>query len=169
MPIQLATPPAFTIELNPSLDIAYTPNDRLQRWIVRLQATGKVDVGLKATAAFEGQASCRGDPLHHPDSDERAALLLRRRAPARQGRFELGGKMTVATLEIGAEATAPATGRLGILCTAPAACTVDRGLQGAELHPQAANRRPRAREDLRLEPSIEVSIFVEGAMRVARS
>jgi hypothetical protein len=160
VPIQLATAPAFTFELNPAVDLDWADGS-LSRFVVSGQFKATVDGRLKVTAAFEGKVTCEKDlykiwiPVNGP-----ASLFVGGVVPV-GGAIDLSGKVTVATLEIGSKIEAQATAELGLECPG-VACTFKRTLTGTTGFAPTVDGPSLS--DLRLEPALEVSATLKVAI-----
>lgn len=163
LPVQLSTRPVFSVTVNPTLDVHYTPTGGLQRFILRAQPTIKVEGGVSLTAAFEGKISCSVDlfvyrvPVGGPLSAVIGGLV-----PVGVG-FELSGKLTVATLGLGSKLEARTNVAIGIECVAPAGCAFHRSLTNLPLQFTPTLDAPSI-GDVRLEPSLSTFGFVKASI-----
>jgi hypothetical protein len=157
IPLQLATAPAFTMELSPTLDIAWTEAEK--RFLAKAQATYKVAGSLKVTAGFSAQVACDKElfafriPVSGPLSFFVAGLV-----PVK-AQVALGGKLTVVEMELGSEATGTATVEAGLRCSPD--CSVGGSL-ATEVKWEPKMRAPTL--GLRVEPSIEAYAKLELAI-----
>lgn len=156
LPVQLSGAPAVSIDLNPILDLDWS-NGELRRFIVGGEVKGTAAGGFKVTAAFEGKLTCARDfysirlPIGGPLS-----LFVGGTAPIGAA-FEIAGKVTVSTLELGTKLEASAALELGLDC--PTTCAFQGKTTGtAAVTPTIDGPSLR---DLRLEPSFTASATVK--------
>ncbi len=163
LPVQLSTPPIFSVTVSPTLDLRYTPTGGLQRFIVRAQPTVKVEGGITLTAAFEGKVTCTVDlfvyrvPVGGPLS-----MVISGLVPVGVG-FELSGKLTVATLGLSVKEEATTNLAIGVECIAPAGCAFHKALTGSSLTFTPTLDAPSI-GDVRLEPSLSTFGFVKASI-----
>jgi hypothetical protein len=155
VPIQLSTPPLFTLTINPTLDVAVVGGN-LQRFVVKAEPTARVEAGLTLTAAFEGKVTCSRELLviriSGPPSP--LAFFLSGLLPIGAG-FELGGKITVASLGATSRVEVKAKAEVGIVCPAGGDCSFHRSLGDFTLAYTPTVTTPSL-GNLRLEPSFEL-------------
>jgi Tol biopolymer transport system component len=161
-PIELAGPPAFSFELAPSLDVLWTPDNRLERFIVRATPKFTLAAALKVTAAFEAKLECVMQLfVFQVPVGGALSMFIGGLVPVSAG-FEIGGKVTVATLSLGASATASTTMEAGLSCAA-AACELVKGLGEFNLTWTPTVDGPSL-GDARVEPTLEVFGKIEASI-----
>ncbi len=163
LPVQLSIPPRFSVTINPTLDILYTPSGGLERFVVRAEPTAKVEGGLTLTAAIEGKIECTVElfafrvPVGGPLS-----LVIGGLVPVGVG-FEAGGKVTLATLGLGYKVEAKTSAAIGIACPGGVNCALVKDL-GAFSVAFTPNIDAPGIGDVRLEPSVSAFGFVKASI-----
>jgi len=149
-------PPAFSVEISPSLDITYTPANGLERFVASATVKAKVAGGVKVTVAFEGKVSCEVELFQFRIPVGGAlSFFVSGLVPIKAG-LEIGGKLTVAGAELAAESSAEATISVGVVCPGGSACTLQRDISGEKREFKPKVDGP-SWTDLRLEPGFELS------------
>ena len=163
LPIELSTPPIFSVTVNPTLDVLYTPANGLERFVVRAEPTVKIEGGISLTAAFEGKIECKVElftfriPVGGPLS-----MVIGGLVPVGVG-FETGGKFTVATMGIGTKVEAKATTSIGVACPAGGSCAFVKQLGGVKVDATPTVDLPSI-GDVRVEPSLSAFGFLKAAI-----
>lgn len=161
LPIQFSAPPVFSVTVNPTLDVLYGPAG-LERFLVRAQPQVSFEGGVSLTAAFEGKIGCKVDlfvfrvPVGGPLS-----MVIGGLVPVGVG-FELGGKLTVATLGIGSRVTATTTAAVGVICPTTV-CRFHRELLTPTVSYTPTLNAPSI-GDARLEPGLSVFAFLKASI-----
>jgi len=162
LPITLSNPPGFTIEISPTLDIAWTPDDELVHWLVRAEPKATLNLGLAINAQFEAKVECKATFFEFPVPIAGfLSWLLGGVVPVGLG-FELGGKVVVATATVGGKVEASAKVAVGVAC-AIAGCSLDHSLTDTKVDPKWTFSLPSI-GNVRLQPSFEVSAFAEAEL-----
>ena len=118
LPMTLSAPPIFSATLNLGLDLVVTSANGLERFVITGAPAFKVEGGITATAAFEAKVECKVEllvlriPVGGPLS-----LVLGGLVPVGVG-FEVGGKVTVASVGLKTAADVGITNLLAIQRTA---------------------------------------------------
>lgn len=160
LPISLSGAPSFSIEVTPSLTLLYTPDGRLEKFLVNGTAKVKYSGGIKATVAFEGKVACEAILFQYiiPTTGP-LAFFLSGVVPIKAG-IELAGKVTLASAELSAEWSGEGTLSAGIACLAPAGCDLVHSSV-----PWKSEWKPKASgpsvANVRFEPSLELSVGAE--------
>lgn len=163
LPLTLGVPPLFKVALNNRLEVLYTKATGLERFVVHGEPSFAVELGLKATAAFEGKVTCEAEllivriPVGGPLS-----LFIGGLMPIGVG-AELGGKVTIATFGVSAKAEAKTTVDIGIACPGGVDCQLVK-----QFGPLATAFTPALDapgiQDLRLEPTLSTYGFVKASI-----
>jgi hypothetical protein len=162
LPLQLNAPPLFSLTVNPSLDVKYTPERGLERFVVRAEPTAKVESGITLTAAFEGKITCTVELfVFRIPVGGLLSLVFGGLVPIGAG-LEAGGKFTVATLGLGAKVEASIKAAIGVAC-AGGGCGGVQEFGDFTLKATAAADAPSI-GDVRLEPSLAMFGFVKLAV-----
>lgn len=156
LPIQLANAPAISIELNPILDLDWA-NGSLRRFVVGGELKGTIAGGFKVTTAFERKWTCARDfytitlPVGGP-----LAYFVGGHVPVGAA-FEIAGKVTLASLELGTKVELTGAVELGLDCPTTCAFT-GRTTGSATVTPTIDGP---SLGDIRLEPSFTASATVK--------
>jgi WD40-like Beta Propeller Repeat len=157
-PLQLAEPPSFTMAISPSLDIAWTPQDELVRWLIRAEPKATLNAGIKLNAQVEGKIECKATffeyriPIGGPLSWFLSGLV-----PVGLG-FALDGKILLASATIGGKVEASTTTTLGIACAI--VCGLVHEMGEVKLVPTWTFAAPSV-ANIRIQPSFEAYGFVK--------
>lgn len=163
LPLAITVPPAFTIAVNPRLDVVSTPANGLERVVLRTEPTFSADWGLKALFAFEGKITCEAKlfeikiPIGGP-----LALIIGGQFPVGVG-VEVGGKLTALSMGITWKASAKTTVDVGLACPGGTNCELVKTFGPLETSVVPTYDVPLL-TDLRLEPSVSTYAFVEAAI-----
>lgn len=163
LPIELSDPPTFTMTINPSLDIVWTPDNDLVHWLVRAQPKATLKVGLKINAEFEAEISCSATFFEYliPIAGI-LSWFVSGKVPVGLG-FELGGKVVAAGATVGGKVDASAKAALGLDCSVGTSCSLVDTLDTFKVEPTLSFVAPTI-SDVRLQPSFEVNGFVKAAI-----
>ncbi len=162
-PFKLTKAPSFQVALNPSIDLIWTKASGLERLVVHAAPTATMSATLAATIAFEGKITCEIElldiriPIGGPLSFFVGGIL-----PVGVG-AELGGKVTVATMSIGATVEAGAKASAGFDCPAGGSCTFARSIDNPTVTATPIVDAPSL-ADLRLQPSLAIFAFVKASI-----
>jgi hypothetical protein len=163
LPFTISEPPSFSMSVNPSLDVAWTPDTHLQHWLVRAQPKATLKVLLKITAEFEASIACKATFFEYVIPIGGAlSFFLSGKIPVGLG-FEASGKVVIASATIGGKVEASANAALGIDCASGVTCSFVNTLDGFKVDPKLTFVAPSIGE-LRLQPGFEVNGFVEAAI-----
>jgi hypothetical protein len=163
LPIALSDPPGFSMEINPSLDIAWSPDDELLHWLVRAEPKASVNVGLKINAQLEGKVECKATFFEYIIPIGGAlSWFVSGKVPIGVG-FELGGKVVLASATVGGKIEGKAKVALGIDCPATGNCSLVHSLDNFKVEPKWTFSAPNI-GNVRLQPSFEVNGFVKAAV-----
>ena len=162
LPMALTQPAVFSLKLTPSLDVAASATNGLERLIVKASPVFKLEASLGVTAAFEGKVECKHEmviyriPVGGPLS-----LIIAGLVTGGIG-LEASGKVTVATMGVSAKTETSADLTMGLDCPQGADCDFVRSLTGTStftptvILPSIGN--------LRVEPSLAGFGYVEFAI-----
>ena len=155
LPISILPSKPFRVDLTPSLETRFTPENGLERLVVHTVPTISAGLEVKALIAFEGKVTCELElfvfklPVSGP-----LALFVGGLVPVGIG-AELGGKLTFADMGIGASVSAKNTIDIGVVCEPGSACT-----SLAQAGPIETSFTPTLNgpglSDFRFEPSLTV-------------
>lgn len=153
LPVQVGTSPAFTVSQSFGLDLRFSGDHGLERFVVQGELGPRIEVGVDVTAGFEGSVECAKElfairiPIGGVLSFFVAGLV-----PVEVG-FAIGGKVSVASASLGIQAEATATAEIGVECPVGGSCEFVRSLTGnAKLEPQW---NVPTFTGVRFEPSVE--------------
>ena len=133
--IALSDPPSLTIDISPTLDVAYTPDDELEHWLIRAEPKATLNLGLKVNAQFEAKLSCKWTFGHViVPIGGFLSWLFGGDVPFGLG-FELAGKIVVATATLGGKVEATSTAVVGLACLPPAGCGLQHDLADVKVDP----------------------------------
>jgi len=122
LPIVLPAPPEFSFTMPNSLEYVDTPENGVEKLLVNGEPVFKVEVSLGVTAAFEGKVECEGTMgIITIPVGGLLAWVAGGQIPYGMG-IELSGKLTLATMSIGAKAEVKTTTKLGFQCAAATGC-----------------------------------------------
>ncbi|MBP5991137.1 MAG: Ig-like domain-containing protein [Piscinibacter sp.] len=160
LPIALSAPPLFSITINPSLDVLYTPANGLERFVVQAEPVVRVEGGLNVTAAFEGKIDCKLELfVFRVPVGGALSLIVGGLVPVGVG-LEAGGKITVATMGIGSKVEAKAKAQVGLACPNGANCEFVRSLGDFGLTYTPTVDLPSI-GDIRVEPTLMAYGYVK--------
>jgi hypothetical protein len=150
-----STPPSYSITVNPQLTLLYTAETGFEKFVVSAAPVVKITATLKVAVAFEGKFGCEVElgRFIFPGPGV-LALALGAIVPIKVG-FEVGGKVTLASVELGAEATAQTSVELGVVCPGGGECEVDSQMADVTTTWLPKVDGPSL-TDLRLEPGLEL-------------
>lgn len=153
LPIALDGPPLFNLTIDPALDVLFTAANGVERLIVRAEPVVRVQAGLNVTAAFEGKIECKVElfAIRIPVGGA-LSLVVGGLVPVGVG-IEAGGKVTVATLAIGARVEAKAKAQIGLTCPGGGGCGFVGELSDTSLQYAPTLDLPSL-GDLRVEPTL---------------
>jgi hypothetical protein len=101
LPVALSALPAFSVSFPSTLEVVHSPANGLERLMLSSTPTFVASAGLKLTAAIDGKVECKVTLLEFPVPVTGALHWIAGGiVPVGVG-FELGGKVTLATLELG--------------------------------------------------------------------
>ncbi len=164
LPIALTAPPVFKVTISPSLDLLYTSQNGLERFVVKAEPTFAFEGGVTASVAFQASFECRMSlfavriPVGGPISLAVGGLL-----PVGIG-FNVTGKITVATFSIGTKIEARSKAEIGLACPAGSNCEFVRSLGDFAVTATPTVHMPNIGTDLRVEPSLTAFGFIKAAI-----
>lgn len=128
LPIGLSAPPLFTVSLPTTIEYIDTPENGVERLVLKGETSAKAEFGLGVAAAFEGKFECKAElgTITIPIGGF-LAWVAGGQIPYGIG-FELGGKLTVANFGIGGKAEVSGPVELGFACVSPTGCGFVRNL-----------------------------------------
>lgn len=128
LPIGLSAPPLFSVSLPSTIEYIDTPENGVERLVLKGETSAKAEFGLGVSAAFEGKFECKAElgTITIPIGGF-LAWVAGGQIPYGIG-FELGGKLTVANFGIGGKAEVSGPVELGFACVSPAGCGFVRSL-----------------------------------------
>lgn len=128
LPIGLSAPPLFSVSLPSTIEYVDTPENGVERLVLRGDTSVKTELSLGVAAAFEGKFECKAElgTITVPIGGL-LAWVAGGQIPFGIG-FELGGKLTVANFGIGGKAEVSGPVELGFACVSPAGCGFVRNL-----------------------------------------
>lgn len=154
LPILLSNPPVLSLTQSFAFDVVFTAERGLERLALHGGVGASYDGSVTVSLAFEGALPCELEigairiPIGGPLS-----LLVGGLIPLKIG-FEIGGRLTIASVSVGAKAQASAEAELGIACAGGGPCQLVRSLTGtAEAKPVFTLP---SLGDLRYEPQFSV-------------
>ncbi len=162
-PFKLTQAPSFSVSLNPSLDVVWSKANGLERLVVHAAPKATMSALLSATIAFEAKVTCELElfdiriPIGGPVS-----LFIGGILPVGVG-VEIGGKVTVASMSIGATVEASASASAGFDCPDGTDCTFVRSIDSPTVNATPTVDAPSL-TDLRLQPSLSIFAFIKAAI-----
>jgi hypothetical protein len=155
LPVQLTAPPVISITISPSLDIRW--GDGVKRFVVKAEPMLKFASEVKASIAFEGKVTCKGEFLIFPIPVGGVfSFALSGLVPVGAG-FEFGGKITLASIKLTSNVEAGAKAEIGLICPPAVACGLHTLLDSVPLKYDPKLTLPSGGlGDLRLESALEV-------------
>ncbi len=163
LPIALSAPPLFSVTINPSLDLLFTPENGFERFLVRAEPRVAFAGGINVTAAFTGSIACEVElfvfriPVGGPLS-----LVFSGLVPVGVG-VKAAGTVTVATMGISSTVEATANAVLGVSCPAGTGCEFVRSLTDFALTYTPTVDLPSI-GDQRVEPSLSAFGFAKASI-----
>lgn len=154
LPLTLSQAPALSISQRFGLDFVYTSGVGLERLVAKGEFGAAYDGTLTVAAAFQGTVSCTKElaVIRIPIAGA-LSWVVSGVVPISVG-FELGGKLTLASVEVGAKAEAKAKAEFGVACPGGADCSFVRGVT-ASTSAEPIWKKPTA-NDLRVDASLAV-------------
>lgn len=154
LPLTLSQAPALSISQSFGLDFVYTAGVGLERLVAKGEFGAAYDGTLTVAAAFQGTVSCTKElaVIRIPIAGA-LSWVVSGVVPISVG-FELGGKLTLASVEVGAKAEAKAKAEFGVACPGGADCSFVRGVT-ASTSAEPIWKKPTA-NDLRVDASLAV-------------
>lgn len=159
----LTAPPAFTIALNPRLDVVSTQAHGLERFVLHAEPTVAADWGIKVLLAVEGKVTCDAElltirvPVVGP-----LALIIGGQFPLGVG-IELGGKLTALSMGITWKASLKTTVDVGLACPGGTNCNVVKTFGPLEANVVPTYDLPSL-ADARLEPTVSTYAFAKASI-----
>ncbi|MCC6747910.1 MAG: hypothetical protein IT371_09650 [Deltaproteobacteria bacterium] len=153
-PVTLGTAPAVSINRNLSLDFVYTSGVGLERLVAKGDLGATLDGSLTVALGFQGTVSCTREffELRIPIAGA-LSWVVSVVIPLSVG-VELGGKVALTNLVVGAKAEAKAQAELGVACPKGTNCEFVRSLT-ASASAEPVWKKPTT-NDLRVDASFAV-------------
>jgi hypothetical protein len=130
LPVQLTVPPALSVTVSPSLATQYR-DGRLDRVILKAVPTLKVVTELKIDLVFQGKVGCKVELFVFPAPVGGVLTFAMGGLVGVGAGFELGGKLTVAQINLATNAEASAALEAGLVdCTRPSGCNLHGSTDG---------------------------------------
>ena len=119
-----------------------------ERLVIKAEPTLKIASELTESIAFEGKLSCKLELFVFPIPIGGAlSFVVGGLVPVGAG-FELGGKITLASLKLTSNVEAKANAEIGVVCPGGTACALHTLLEPAPDSPTAVTKLPPAPDDL---------------------
>ena len=115
VPLQLAVPPAFSYTISPDLDYSWTATDK--HIVATASPTFKLAGGFKVTAGFSGRVACEKTLFTFKIPVGGALSWFVSGLVPVKAELTVGGKLTVAAMELGSEVKSGYTVEMGLRCT----------------------------------------------------
>jgi hypothetical protein len=161
LPVQLTVPPAFSVTVSPSVARQYW-DGRLDRIVVTAVPAVDVLTELKLDLVFQGKFGCKVELLVFPAPVGGVLTFAMSGLVGVGAGFELGGKLTVAQINLATKMQASATLEAGLVdCATPSGCNL-HGLVDGELSWKPEWTPPiTGLGGLRFEPALEIFGTIE--------
>jgi hypothetical protein len=165
LPVALSTPPAFTVEVKPSLEVLWSA-DELEKLVVHLHPTVSMQAGITVTAAFEGKVSCKVELGTIVVPAGPLTAVFTGLIPFGVG-LEASGKMNIADAGISGTASVAGTVDAGIVCPPPDhACSLT-----GQIHKDSSSFTPTLNSpsigDVHFDPAL--SLFGYGEVAIGNA
>ncbi|MEO5704299.1 MAG: Ig-like domain-containing protein [Candidatus Limnocylindrales bacterium] len=156
-PLSLAgtSPPSFSFDVHPTATILITAQNGFEKVLIGSTFKVTAKATLKVAAAFSGSFGCEIElwKFLFP-APGLLGLALGAIIPIKAG-FTVSGKVTIASIELGAEASAATALELGVACPAGSGCELVNNMADVTTTWKPIVNGPTW-SDLRLQPALEV-------------
>jgi hypothetical protein len=161
LPVQLTVPPAFSVTVSPSVARQYF-DGRLDRIVVTAVPAVDVLTELKLDLVFQGKFGCKVELLVFPAPVGGVLAYAMSGLVGVGAGFELGGKLTVAQINLATKMQASATLEAGLVdCATPSGCIL-HGIVDGDLSWKPEWTLPSAGlGGVRFEPALELFGTIE--------